>query len=265
MIKLTVCGAAGRMGNRIIALASVDKEFKLVGAVESPDHNSLGKIVGDNITITSDFEHVVKNSDVIIDFTSPTATIEHINIAKKNNKPIVIGTTGLNNEQTDILKSVSKTIPVVFAPNMSIGVNLLFKLVREVSQKLSDYDIEIIESHHNQKKDSPSGTANKFAEIIAETLNRNLTKTAVYGRKGIVGARKKEEIGISSIRAGDIVGEHTIVFAGIGERIELIHRAHSRDAFVSGALYAAKWIVNKPAGIYDMQDVLGLKRISLSC
>jgi len=252
MIKILICGAAGKMGRMIIDRVLSESELELVGAVESKGNRSVGKPIG-KIKITDGLENVVKSCDIVIDFTSPNATIGNLETARKNKKPIVIGTTGLDEKGIDKIKNASREIPVVFAPNMSVGVNLLFKLVDEVAGVLSNYDVEIIEAHHNQKKDAPSGTALKLAEIIADKLN--LTK--IYGRQGITGPRKKE-IGIHSVRAGDIVGEHTVVFAGPGERIELIHRAHSRDTLAAGAVLAAKWLIGKKPGLYSMRDVLGL-------
>ncbi len=262
MIKVIVCGACGRMGQRIIDLMLKDKEIRLVGALESKNHSMIGKdiIVQEvKLKISDDLHNIINNADVIIDFTNPEATIEHLEIARKSKKCAVVGTTGLSDKQLSALQKISENISCVFAPNMSMGVNLLFKLVEESAKALGNYDIEIVEAHHNLKKDAPSGTAEKIAQIITKVLDRDITKAAVYGRQGIIGPRKKEEIGIHSIRAGDIVGEHTVIFAGGGERIELIHRAHSRDAFAEGAIRAAKWILSKPKGLYDMQDVLGLK------
>ncbi|MFA5857583.1 MAG: 4-hydroxy-tetrahydrodipicolinate reductase [Elusimicrobiota bacterium] len=260
MISLTVCGAAGRMGTRILALAVADKEFTIVGAVEASASPAVGNtVIGTAVKITDNIDAAFAKSGVVIDFSSPTASVEHAETAMKLGKPIVIGTTGLNPDQLLAVKTASAKIAVVHAPNMSIGVNILFKTIREVAQKLEGYDVEIIEAHHNQKKDAPSGTAARFAEIIADTLNRDLKADAVYGREGLVGARKKTEIGVHAVRGGDIVGDHTIMFVGAGERVEITHRAHSRNAFASGAVYAAKWLTSKPAGLYDMQDVLGLK------
>ena len=172
----------------------------------------------------------------------------------------MIGTTGLTNEERDAVRDLPRTAPVLLAPNMSVGVNVLFKVLADVSRILGDdYDVEIVEAHHNQKKDAPSGTAVRMAQIIAESLRRDLDAVAVYERKGMIGARPPKEIGIQTLRAGDIVGEHNVLFGGMGERLEFIHRAHSRDNFARGALRAAKWIAGRKAGFYDMQDVLGLK------
>lgn len=262
MVKVIVAGAYGKMGQRIINLGLSDKDIELVGVLEAKGHPLVSKdLVVDNfkLKVTDDLAGIIDQAEVVIDFTNPQATLEHLEIIAKAKKYAVIGTTGLNDKQLAKLKELSQNIACVFAPNMSMGVNLLFKLAEESAKVLGNYDIEIVEAHHNQKKDAPSGTAVKIAQIIAKILGRDLEKSGVYGRQGITGARKKEEIGIHAVRAGDIVGEHTVIFAGTGERIELIHRAHSRDTFAQGAITAAKWVVGRPKGLYDMQDVLGLR------
>ncbi len=267
MIRLIVAGAAGKMGGRITALINDYPDLKLVGAFERKGHESVGKDVGEvvgigkmNILIHDDPNKIIDDSDVLISFTSPEASLEHLSIASKRNKAAVIGTTGFTKEGLQAIKDMSQSIPVVLAPNMSVGVNLLFKILADVARVLGDdFDIEIIESHHRLKKDAPSGTAIKMAQVIAESVNRNLDEVAVYARKGMIGERTKKEIGIQTVRAGDIVGEHTILFGGLGERIEITHKASSRDTFARGALKAAMWINNKPAGLYDMMDVLGLR------
>ncbi|MDD5687725.1 MAG: 4-hydroxy-tetrahydrodipicolinate reductase [Elusimicrobia bacterium] len=252
MLKLTVCGAAGKMGKMIIERALADGSFVLSGAIESQGHPAIGQTI-DKIKITDNFDAAVKLSDVIIDFTSPDATLEHLEIVRVNKKALVIGTTGISESGIKKIENTSNEIPIIFSPNMSIGVNLLFKLVNEIADVLPDYDVEIIEAHHNQKKDSPSGTALKLADIISKKLK--LSK--VYGRFGNVGLRKKE-IGIHSVRAGDIVGDHTVIFAGAGEQVEVVHKAHSRETFAVGAVKAAKWLSGKKPGLYSMQNVLGL-------
>jgi 4-hydroxy-tetrahydrodipicolinate reductase len=267
MIKLTVCGAAGRMGSRIIALLKDYPEIKLVGAVESKDNPRLGNDAGVvagigqlGIKIVDDIEKVIDNTDIAVNFTNPEATIEHLKIVKEYKKSIVIGTTGFDNNQISLIQETSKEIPIVLSPNMSIGVNLLFKILKDVAKVLGDdYDVEIIEVHHRMKKDAPSGTAIKMAKVISEALGRNFDEVAVYARKGIIGERTKKEIGIQTVRAGDIVGEHTVIFGGLGERIEIVHKASSRDTFAMGALKAVLWLYGKPAGLYDMGDVLGIK------
>ncbi len=267
MIRITVCGAAGRMGSRIVALSKEYEMLKLVGAIESSFHPKLGFDAGIvagigelNVKITENLEKVISNTDIIVDFTSPEATIKTLETVKKHRKGMVIGTTGFNNEQLLFIKKAAQEIPIVLSPNMSVGVNLLFKILKDIALILGDdYDIEIIEAHHRMKKDAPSGTALKMAKVIADSLNRNLDEVAVYARKGIIGERTKKEIGIQTIRAGDIVGEHTVIFGGLGERIEITHKASSRDTFARGALRAIIWLSDKPAGLYDMADVLGIK------
>jgi 4-hydroxy-tetrahydrodipicolinate reductase len=198
--------------------------------------------------------------DVIINFTNPKTSIESLEFAKETGSAIVIGTTGLSPEQIEGVKDLSKSVRCVFSPNFSVGMNVMFKIVQEIAQVLGpEYDIEIFEAHHRLKKDSPSGTAVKLGELIAKAIGRDFGKVGVYGRKGMVGERTKEEIGMQVVRAGDIVGDHTVLFGGIGERLEIVHRAHSRDNLARGAVKAALWVVNQPNGLYDMQDVLGLR------
>ncbi len=267
MLRTIVCGANGKMGRRICALVEEDKDMQLVGAVDIKGSQAIGQDVGIisgiqpvGVSIKDDLKKVVEDGEVIIEFTTPDATIEHTRIAADNKKPIVIGTTGLKPDQIKEIEKFSAIIPIVLAPNMSLGVNMLFKLVKEVAQILGeDYDIEIVEMHHRFKVDAPSGTALKLAEFAAEGLGVNLEEVGVYGRKGLIGERKPKEIGIMSLRGGDVVGDHTIIFAGLGERIELTHKASSRDTFARGAIRAAKWVVDKVPGLYSMQDVLGLK------
>ncbi len=259
------------MGSKIVSLVDQDKEMDLVSIIEKPGHPQIGNYIGEKVKDNLEIEEagtvkifVNPFADVIIEFSTPEATLEHMEIAAKYKKAVVIGTTGLKEEHIARVKELAKEIPCVMSPNMSQGVNLLFKLTKEVAQILPDYDVEIVEAHHNQKKDAPSGTALRLAietrlGHIKGNLREDLNQIIFHGRQGIVGPRKPEEIGIHAVRAGDIVGEHTVIFAGPGERIELIHRAHSRDVFAHGAIKAAKWIVGKPAGLYDMQDVLEIK------
>lgn len=267
MVRIAVAGAAGRMGARISALSKEYPQLKLAAAFERKGHGLIGKDIGviagigeTGIKISDNLENIISEADVIIDFTNPGSTKENLKISAKNKKAIVIGTTGLSKEDAIEIEITAKNIPCVLASNMSTGVNLLLKVLQGVTRVLGDeYDIEIIEAHHRMKKDAPSGTALKMAQVIAEAANRNLDEVAVYTRKGITGERTKKEIGIQTIRAGDIVGEHTVIFGGLGERIEITHKASSRDTFARGALKAALWLAEKPAGLYDMQDVLGLK------
>ena len=257
MVNIIVCGAAGKMGQAILRLATADSEMKVLGGVETQDYVSKCPI---EYKATSDLSELITAADAVIDFSTVLASMKYLSIAEKYKKPIVIGTTGFDAAQIEQIKKASGSIPVVFSPNMSIGVNVLFKIAAEVAAAMPGYDAEIVELHHNQKKDAPSGTAVKLAQVIAKALGRNLDKVAVYGRKGITEQRKKEEIGIMSVRAGDIIGDHTVYFAGNGERIELTHRAQSRDTLAQGALTAGKWVAKQKPGLYDMQDVLGLKK-----
>jgi 4-hydroxy-tetrahydrodipicolinate reductase len=256
-MKIAVCGAAGRMGQAILSVAEADSDVEIAGAFEYDGNSSIGTGTP-KILPVKDLCKEISKADVLIDFTSPESALSNLETASKNKIPAVIGTTGFTAEQKEKIEQISKIIPVILSPNMSVGVNLLFQLAEEVAKKIPDYDIEIVELHHNKKKDAPSGTAVKLAECAAKGINKNIGEIGVYGRKGVIGARKKDEIGIMSVRAGDIVGDHTVYFAGPGERIELTHRAHSRDTFAAGAVRAAKWIAGKPAGLYSMRDVLEL-------
>jgi 4-hydroxy-tetrahydrodipicolinate reductase len=266
-MKLGVCGAAGRMGRRVIALGHEHANVDVVGAVESPGHDLLGKDSGEvagigsiGVPITSDVDEVLNYADVLVDFSAPSVSVANVKAVSGSNKAIVVGTTGFSEDQRQEIVLFGAKTRCLVAPNMSLGVNLLFKLVSQAARVLGDdYDVEIIEAHHNMKKDAPSGTAHKLADEIAHALSRDAAKVGVYGRKGLIGQRTREEIGVMAVRGGDIVGEHTVMFVTGGERLELIHRAHSRDALARGAVQAAIWVVSQPAGLYDMQDMLGLK------
>lgn len=246
MIKIIISGIAGRMGSLIAELAKKDPEIKLLGGIEKPG----------NPDFPSDLEPIIDKADVLIDFSTPTATLERLRIVQKHKKAVVIGTTGFTKEQIEEIDKITKDIPCVFSPNMSPGVNLMFDIAGEISKNLPNYDIEITESHHRNKKDAPSGTAKKLAEKICEATNAPVDKNAIYGRQGITGERPLGQIGIHAIRAGDIVGEHTVIWAGPGEVLELTHRALSRVTFASGALKAAKFIAKAKPGKYSMNDVL---------
>jgi 4-hydroxy-tetrahydrodipicolinate reductase len=266
MIKAIVAGAAGRMGGRIIHMIHQNPEIELGGAFERPDHPSVGSDAGQvagvgdlGVPIKNSVEGAVELGDVLIDFTSPEATLENSRAAASRKLAMVIGTTGITGERLEQIQTLGRTIRCVWAPNMSVGVNVMFKIAQEMAGILgSDYDMEILEVHHRMKKDAPSGTAVRLAQILAEASGRDLEKVGVYERKGMIGQRTDEEIGIQTWRAGDITGEHTVMFGGIGERLELVHRAHNRDNFARGAVRAALWVVGQPEGLYDMQDVLGL-------
>jgi len=267
MIKVAVTGAAGRMGGRIITLVSEAEGLEVAGAVEMTGHARLGDDAGYlagcgnlGIKITDSLEQALVGADVLIDFTWPEVTLANAATCARLGKAVVVGTTGLNLEQREALSRVAESVPVVFAPNMSVGVNVCFKLLKDMARTLGEgFDVEIVELHHNKKKDSPSGTAVRMGEIVAEALERDYNQVANYHREGMCGERTREEIGMQTVRGGDIVGEHTVYFIGMGERIELTHRAMSRDMFARGAVRAAGWLGGKQAGLYDMQDVLGLK------
>ena len=267
MIKVAVTGAAGRMGGRIITLITEAEGLEVAGAIEMAGHARLGDDAGYvagcgdlGVAITDSLEQGLASADVLIDFTWPEVTIGNAEVCARLGKAMVVGTTGLNPEQREIIKRIAQSSPVVFAPNMSVGVNVCFKLLKDMAKTLGEgFDVEIVELHHNRKKDSPSGTAVRMGEIVADALDRNYDEVANYHREGMCGERSQEEIGMQTVRGGDIVGEHTVYFIGMGERIELTHRAMSRDMFARGAVRAAGWLAEKPVGLYDMQDVLGLK------
>lgn len=267
MIKAIVIGAAGRMGGRIINLIQEGEDFLLKEAIEHPNHPQLGKDIGEviglgkiGVILQDDLSKVIEQGEVIIDFTNAQASLKNLRLAVKYKKPMVIGSTGFSPEELLEVKELAKNIPCLLSPNMSVGVNLVFKIIGEIAEVLKDeYDVEIIEAHHRLKRDAPSGTALKMGQILAQALGREWDKVAVFQRKGIIGERNPKEIAIQTIRAGDIVGEHTVIFGGMGERLEITHRAHSRDNFARGALRAAKWIIQQKNGLYDMQDLLGLR------
>jgi 4-hydroxy-tetrahydrodipicolinate reductase len=267
MVRVIVAGAAGRMGGRIISFISETEGIEVAGAVEMKGHPLVGKDVGERlgldktgIIIEDDIQKCVRNGDVIIDFTNHETSLFHLGIAAENNRAIVIGSTGFTLGEMEEARKLAERTRCVLAPNMSIGVNVMFKVLEDVTGILGDdFDVEIVEAHHNLKKDAPSGTALKMAQIIAASLDRDLDQVGVYERKGMIGARAKDEIGVQTIRAGDIVGEHTVIFGGTGERLEFTHKAHSRDNFAKGAIRAAMWIIDQKNGLYDMQDVLGLR------
>lgn len=272
MIKVAVTGACGRMGSKIIKTVLQQEDMEVVAAIEAPNTPQEGKDVGEfigigkisvNVTGAENLKKTLETQkpDVLVDFTIAKAAIGTIKTCAKCDVNLVVGTTGFSDEQMDEIRSaVEKNgIKAVIAPNMAVGVNVFFKVVKDLARILGDYDVEIIEAHHKHKKDAPSGTAVRAAEIIADELNRNLDEVGVYGRKGAVGERTADEIGIHAIRGGDIVGDHTVLFAGEGERIELVHRAQSRQAFVNGVIKALRYVVNAEKGkISDMADVLGL-------
>jgi 4-hydroxy-tetrahydrodipicolinate reductase len=265
-LGLIVCGAAGRMGSTVVRLAHENGAMQLVGAIEASSSPQIGRDAGEvagvgkvGVPITAQFPREAKGQTVIVEFSTPEATLGHARLAAAKKIPIVIGTTGWQPTRVAEIKKLARRTPVLMSPNMSLGVNLLVSLMGKVAGMLGDdYDVEIIEAHHHFKKDAPSGTALALGRAVAAALNRDLDKVGIHGRKGIVGERSKKEIALLSVRAGDIVGDHTVIFGGPGERLEFTHRAHSRDTFASGALRAAQWLVKQKKGFYSMQDVLGL-------
>ncbi|MGZ7159178.1 MAG: 4-hydroxy-tetrahydrodipicolinate reductase [Methanobacterium sp.] len=272
MIEVAVTGANGRMGSKIIKSVLLQDDMKVVAAIEIPQTPLEGKDIGEVLGIgkigvpingAEKLAEVLKEKkpDVLVDFTIASAAVNAIKTSAKYGVNIVVGTTGITDEQMDELSEViaESNIRAVISPNMAVGVNVFFKVIKDLARILSDYDIEIIEAHHKHKEDAPSGTAFKAYEIIADELGRNKNESCVYGRQGLVGARSEEEIGIHAVRGGDIVGDHTVLFAGDGERIELIHRAHSRQSFVNGVIKAIRFVIDAPEGkISNMVDVLGL-------
>jgi 4-hydroxy-tetrahydrodipicolinate reductase len=266
-IGAIVIGAGGRMGQRLLTAIQETRGISLAGALERYDHPQVGRDVGEvaglgkwKIPITTDLRALLPAADVVIDFTNAEASLQNLAAVAEFGKAAVIGSTGFSPGQIEEVRSLAEKIPCVLSPNMAVGVNVMFKVVGDLAKILgSDYDVEVIEAHHRLKKDAPSGTAMKIGQVIAGALGRDLEKDGVFARKGIIGERKHNEIGMQTIRAGDIVGEHTVIFAGAGERLEFIHRAHSRDNFARGAMRDALWVVKQKPGLYDMLDMLGLK------
>ena len=266
-IPVAITGAAGRMGRMLVQAVCARDDMSVAAAVEKGGTHHVGEDAGVvagigaiGVTIGGSIEHALELSGVCIDFTLPESTVAHVRACRSRGRAMVIGTTGLSSEQRAVLEDAARDIAIMHAPNMSVGVNLCFRLLDVAARVLGDsVDIEIVEAHHRNKVDAPSGTAVRMGEILAAALGRDLAECAVYGREGHTGARARETIGFETIRAGDIVGEHTVMFAGDGERIELTHRAASRANFAAGAVRAAHWIVRRPPGLYDMQDVLGLR------
>jgi len=266
MIELVVAGAAGRMGGRIVALAREAGDLQVVGAIERAGHPALGRDAGEvvgagrlGVAITADVGAVLTRGRVLVEFTAPEATLEHLRVAAAQGAKAVVGTTGLSAAHVAELKGLARATAILFSPNMSVGVNLAFRVLALMARALGDdYDVEVTEIHHRMKKDAPSGTAQRMAEVISEALGRSLDDVGVYGRHGMVGERGRTEIGVHALRGGDVVGEHTVVFSTLGERLELTHRAHSRDTFAHGALRAVRFVADAPPGFYSMHDVLKL-------
>jgi len=265
-MRIAVVGSSGRMGLSLIKAVDSSKLTQLGVAISRSESDSIGKDAGElagigtkNIEITSDLALATDHFDILIDFTRPKPSIDYIEICRRAGKKIVIGTTGYSEKQKSIINEAAKEVAIVLAPNMSVGVNLSLKLLEMTAKVMGDYtDIEVIEAHHRHKVDAPSGTALRMGEVIAKSLGRDLKDCAIYGREGDTGERDRKTIGFSTIRAGDIVGEHTVMFADEGERIEIAHKASSRMTFANGAVRAATWLEEKSNGLYDMQDVLGL-------
>jgi 4-hydroxy-tetrahydrodipicolinate reductase len=260
VIRVAVAGAGGRMGSRILAALEEEKGFELSGAFERPDSEHVGRPAS-GVRISAGIEAALeKGADVVIDFTAPAASVQHAKACAGRGVALVVGTTGLSDGQKEDLRTAARKIPVLLAPNMSVGVNVLFRLVAEAARALGPaYEVEIVETHHRMKRDAPSGTALRLAEVAAEALGLERKDALVYDRHGEIGARKAGTIGVQAVRGGDVIGDHTVHFLADGERLELTHRAASRDNFARGALRAARWIAGRKPGFYDMQDVLGFR------
>ncbi len=266
MTRIAITGAAGRMGRSLIEACQQTAGVDVTVALEHPDSSLPGSDAGDlvgtgklGVLIGSDLSAVVDDFDVLIDFTRPESTLANLEVCRQAGRRLVIGTTGFSDAEKARIKAASQDIGVVFAPNMSVGVNVCLKLLDMAARALGDdVDIEVIEAHHRHKVDAPSGTALRMGEVVAAALGRDLKSCAVYGREGNTGERDRKTIGFETIRAGDIVGDHTVLFAGAGERIEITHKASSRMTFANGAVRAAGWLMGQESGLFDMQDVLGL-------
>lgn len=264
MISVIIDGACGRMGKMITQGVVTQSDMQLVGAIEYSGHPQLGEDIGEvagvgtiGVPINDNLSEILDEADVVVEFTAPSASIEHLRNVVDAGKTMVLATTGFTEAELAEVQELAQNIPCVMAPNMSVGVNVMLQAVQLVAKALGDdYDVEVIEAHHNQKVDSPSGTALRIAEVLAESLDRNLAEVGAYGRHGMVGARPEKEIGIHAIRGGDISGDHTVLYAGAGERIEITHRAHTREAFAKGAIRAARWVVDAPKGLHDIAEVL---------
>jgi len=266
MIRVAVTGVAGRMGGRILSLLRHEDGIEIVGATEAEGNPALGKDAGIvagvgeiNLFVSDKIEKAATGADAIVDFSTPLATLKNAEYASMTGKAMIIGTTGFKQEEQKRIRELALRFPCVISPNMSIGVNVMFEIAKKLAGFLGDeFDVEIVEAHHKHKVDSPSGTALRLGEEVAGALGRDFKAVARFERHGQIGERKKGEIGIQSIRGGDVVGEHTAIFFGQGERIELTHKASNRDNFARGAIRAVKWVVGKPPGVYSMKDVLGI-------
>jgi len=266
MLRVAVAGSSGRMGRTLLESVFPAADLRLHAALERHDSPFLGRDAGElvgspcGIQITDRSQTALAGADVLIDFTRPEATIAYLAQCRSLGVRMVIGTTGLSSEQKARIAESARDVAVVFAPNMSVGLNVVLKLLETAARALGEgYDVEIVEAHHRHKVDAPSGTALRMGEVIAQTLGRSLQEVAVYGREGVTGERQPSTIGFATVRGGDIVGDHTALFAGIGERVEITHKASSRATFAQGALRAARFLANQQRGLFDMQDVLGLR------
>jgi len=266
-MRVAISGVSGRMGRTLVEACHRHPDLRLGAALDQPGSAVLGQDVGEltglgrlGVMVASDLAAVSNDFDVLVDFTRPEASLGYLETCRKAGKKMVIGTTGFDNAGKTAISAGSKDMAIVFAPNMSVGVNLSLKLLDMAARVLGDsVDVEIIEAHHRNKVDAPSGTALRMGEVVAKALGRDLKDTAVYGREGVTGERHRSTIGFATVRGGDIVGDHTVLFAGDGERVEITHKASSRLTFANGALRAALWLQNHKSGLYDMQDVLGLR------
>ncbi len=265
-IRFAIAGAGGRMGRMLVEAVLKSADGTLAAALEVPGSPFLGKDAGElagspcGVAISDDIEAALARADCLIDFTRPEGTLKHLEVCRRRGVHMVIGTTGLTTEQKLAIQDAARDIPIVFAPNMAVGVNLVFKLLDTAARILNEgYDVEIVEAHHRHKVDAPSGTALRMGEVVAEALGRSLAECAVYRREGHTGERPATQIGFATVRGGDIVGDHTVLFAGTGERVEISHKAASRMPYALGSLRAARFLSGKAKGLYDMQDVLGLR------
>lgn len=266
MLKVVIAGCSGRMGHALLEGIFADAELTLHGALDRMDSPQIGRDAGEQfgkatgVRISHDVAAALVGADVLVDFTRPEPSLEYLAACRNAGVKLVIGTTGFSAEQKQLIESAAQDVGIVFAPNMSVGVTLLINLVQSAAKVLAEgYDVEIIEAHHRHKVDAPSGTALRLGEAAAAALGRDLEECAVYGREGVTGERNPNTIGFATVRGGDVVGDHTVLFAGVGERVELTHKASSRATFALGALRAAKFLKDRSSGLYDMRDVLGLK------
>ena len=264
--RIGIVGAGGRMGRMLIEACLKDKQLSLGAVFDTPGSPVIGKTAGElvgmasDVVVTDDLATGLKNIDCLIDFTRPQGTLHHLELCRQAGVGIIIGTTGFEAEGKEAIAAAAKDIPIVFAPNMAVGVNLVFKLLDTAARILNQgYDIEVVEAHHRMKIDAPSGTALRMGEVLANALERDLKECAVYGREGVTGERDPSTIGFATIRGGDIVGDHTVMFCGLGERVEITHKASSRQPYALGSLRAARFIAGRASGLFDMQDVLGLR------